>query len=300
MALAIDRRLSRLGAPPYAPGSSSAGARISETEDGSSLPRTSAAPDTPGQQPAPTALAAAPATAGSTAAPASSAAPSSSAVPAMGTAHHIMVLQRLDLSEALATTLAPHMPQILLHLLPGNDGERRVLQTLLLSGYDLGATLGPHLVQQLKSSVQRNATACMQLLSAATGQAGPSGSAAVPSAAVPAVSQVPSPSQPAAVHVSLAEAPRQSQESAVLLGDAQTADGSAASPKQGELIAEAAVHATQQPIAAAPDQRLPVTLGAGVGAAAASANLAVQTAPVLSSLRWQRKSFPSQPALQPR
>ncbi len=201
----------------------------------------------------------------------------------MGTAHHTVVLQRLDLSGALVATLAPHMPQILLHLVPGNDGERRVLQSLLLSGYDLSATLGPHFVQQLKAGVQRNAAACMQLLSAATGQAGYPGSAVAASAALPAVPQVASPSQATAVHVSMAEPPNQSEDTAVLLSDAQTAVGTSASQMQGDIRAKAAAYATQQCVAdgsATPDLGLPVRLGAGMGAAAASVTLPAQTASV--------------------
>lgn len=292
MALAIDRRLNRLGAPPYQSRSSAAAAKHPlETEDGSSLPGTPAAPIMPGQHPAPAALAAASAAAASTAPPANSAAPAPSAVAAMGTAQYIIVLQRLDLSEALVATLAPHMPQILLHLLPGNDGERRALQTLLLSGYDLSATLGPHFVQQLKAGVQRNAYVCMQLLSAVTGQAGNPGSAAGPSAAVPAAQQVVSPSQAAAVHVK-AQPPQPAQTSAVLLGEAQAADSNAASPGEGGIMADEAVHASQHPIAAASAQGVPVALEPGRGAAAASVSLAVQTAPVPQQSQMAEESIP--------
>lgn len=173
-------------------------------------------------------------------------------------------------------TLAPHMPYILLHLLPGNDGERRMLQSLLLSGYDLNAT--SHLAQQLKYAVQTNALACVQLLSAITGQVVQPGSATTPAAVVPAAAQMASSSQSPAMHISMAEPPRQSQNSAAVLGDAQAAKRSGASLLPASIGADEPIHASQKSIAAAPAQEVPVSMREDMCAAAAPVDLAVQTA----------------------
>ena len=270
MALAIDRSLTRLGAPPYDIRTSSAAVQLSETGGSIDPSSTLAASATSGQQPAPSALAAAPAVpaVASAPAPASQAAPATSAVPATRPAEHAHLLQRLDLSPALVATLVPHMPLILLHLLPGNDGERRMLHSFLLSGYDLVVSTSP-LVQQLKAAVQRNALACMQLLSAASGQVMNPGSAAAPAAVEPAATQAASSSQGPAMHISMAELSQQSQGSAALPGEGQAADRSGAFN-----------HDSQQAIAAAPARSAPVGTGEDMCAEAASVDLAMQTASV--------------------
>ena len=275
MAQATDRALTRLGAPPYVPRTISAAARICEAEISTNLPGNSTATLAPGQELVAAASSAAPVvpTLASTAPLASSAAPTP------GTAQYVLVLQqRLGLREELVAALVPHMPQILQHLLPGSDGEKRLLQTLLLSGYDLAASWGPYFVERLKSTVQSNAIACAQLLSAASKEAEAPGTVPASTAAVPAAPQVASSSQDPALHSSMAEPFQQPHGSAALLGDAHAAESRAAPPTQPYAAAGRPIGSGQQPSAAAPAQGVTEAPGAGASTLAADVSSAVQPA----------------------
>ena len=290
MTQAVDRDLTRLGAPPYEPRTGSAAVQVCEVpERSSSPPSTSAAPAMPVQQPA---------AEGSSAAPAvptvaSSAPLASPAAPATGAAQYVLVLQRLGLREELAAPLVPHMPQILQHLLPGSDLEKRQLQFLLISGYDPGANWPAFFVEQLKWTVHNNALACVHLLPAVTDQAVAPSSAATPSATVPAALQAGASRQGPAMHNSMAEPSQQLPHgSEALPGDAQGTESVAAPPAQAGAGAVEPVPSGQQPSATAPVQGVTVAPRADIPAVAADVSLAVQTAPVHQQPRRVGEALP--------
>ncbi len=256
LAHATDSSLTSLGAPSNIPRSRSAS--VTAFGDGCTMPTSSTAAPIHAEAPdvARVAFATQARASPASSAPSASSAPAASsaalAMPAFpaNLAGDLLTLLRLGLSPAVATFLLPHMPHVLLQILPGNDAMKQMLQTSVLGGHYLGTFGGPKYGQQFVAMVQRAADSYMRTLSTMSGQTvrpvsiAASSAPAVPERhplnALPIASYSAAAEQGMAIETSMREPAQQQQSGSGLQGDALAANSRAEPAVQPGIIVGAA------------------------------------------------------------